>query len=312
MRAETGCKLGHIKALRIYYEANNLPNFVILEVVVRRIVSAGPIWRLGGLDDISETSTYNYTLAKEIYGSNAPYPNNIKNLVTYATSGELLGFLGLRSLQTTPQVAVDPHGSPSNVPFVNETDLHSQALLVSLLWAQDNNDTNWTLIGTPLLQALFGSEGQSIVDALGPGMDPSVILTEIAYSALGTASPGGTDPFGVTAISSLFMAADTLGQFQDAGQFTGVMAGNAIASYSSIVAPVNALAEIAVQFAGDEAAYAGAHNGEDEPGADGTGAFQNSTSSVLSIEQRRHINPTILKCVHADFDVEQLLSHMLV
>lgn len=151
--------------------------------------------------------------ANEFYGTAAPQSNNIANLSGYAVKGELLQ--PLRIAQSTPVQQLDSHSSGESA-----TQYHSMALLVTLLWAQQNNKTSWAPIGTSLFNSFFNaSEGAQITTALGEGDDASVLLESIAY----TATPGGS-PFGSTAISSLFHDADILGNLADSGAFTGLLA----------------------------------------------------------------------------------------
>ncbi|MGD0643259.1 MAG: hypothetical protein ABSC22_21170, partial [Roseiarcus sp.] len=218
---------------------------------------------IGIVEDEGQTYT-DTILRSEIYGDVAPYPNNASGLAGYYVTGNPLGFGN----------AIDPHGQATAI------NLHSSALLVALLWARDNGKSDWWSIGTPLLNALFGNQATRITAALGLGTDKSVLLAEIAYSALSQVPPGGALPFGSTALSSLFSDADTLGNLVSNGQLTGLMA---IGGANSTVD--NALAEIAVQYAGDQAWTAGQNGGSDGQ-ANGSGAFSVS-DSALSI----NLNP---------------------
>lgn len=120
--------------------------------------------------------------------------------------------------------------------------------------------TRWHSVGTPLYGAYFND---SIASALGiyqdtshastvaagttgTGAVSSQLLSMIAYSALDS----GTMPFGDTGIVSLFHDADILGTMQDAGVFTGLLADD---SGGAAPSSSQSLAEIAVQFAGDQA-----------------------------------------------------------
>ncbi|WP_158816032.1 calcium-binding protein [Methylocapsa sp. S129] len=190
------------------------------------------------------------TLADEIYGSNTPYPNNVNYLSAYSVTGQIIGQGGIGNIaggQTILPTQINPYGSPGLLPLLNDVALHSQALLISLLWAQDNSHTLWESIGTPLLNTFFGAKSQNIATALGLGGNSSIPLTEIAYTALGMVSPGASDPFGTTALSSLFTDADTLGKLQSGNQLVGLLAGDDV---------LNSFAEILYQYAGDQAASA--------------------------------------------------------
>jgi hypothetical protein len=184
-------------------------------------------------------------LAAEIYGASTPQPPDFSGIAGYYVEGQPLVFGN----------AIDPHGN------ANVFELHKSALLVSLLWARDNGLSDWQSVGTSLLGALDGGEATKISSALGIGGDSSVPLTMIAYSALSSISSGGALPFGSTALSSLFADADTLGQMKSAGDFTGALAtisADGVSPTPSAIppSPLDSLIEIAVQFAGDQAAAA--------------------------------------------------------
>jgi hypothetical protein len=138
-------------------------------------------------------------------------------------------------------------------------NLHSQSLMVLLLYANVNQDTDWTSIGPQLYAALFNdaiAKTVGFVKTTNAWDTPSAkMMAAIAYSALDS----GYMPFGNTGIQSLFNDADTLGGIQTAGELTGLL--STYPSYysdqvSAAVTPVGALTEIAVQFAADQAAAA--------------------------------------------------------
>jgi hypothetical protein len=190
-------------------------------------------------------------LREEIYGASTPQPPNFSGIAGYYVEGNGFGFGN----------AIDPDG------HANVFELHESALLVALLWARDNGLSDWQSVGSSLLAALYGDEATKISTALGIS-GPSVAtvpLTMIAYSALGQVSSGGSLPFGSTALSSLFADADTLGQMQSAGDFTGALAtidpqeygADGTPVFSALPpSPLDSLMEIAAQFAGDQAAAA--------------------------------------------------------
>jgi hypothetical protein len=224
----------------------------------------------------ASTALGDTTLSSSIYGTLSPYPNILTGLSAYSVTGQVIGDgspLNIAGDQSTVPTQINPYGAASGV------QLHSMALLIALQWAQDNGDTTWESIGTPLLNAIVGSSSSSIATALGLGSDGSIPLTMIAYSALGYASPGApasSYPFGVDAIQSLFTDADTLGYL--APQLPVALQNDP---------SLNALAEILVQHAGDLAAYAGAHNGVDESRADGSsvlGVMGNADPGTLTID----------------------------
>ena len=166
---------------------------------------------------------------------------------------------------------------------VNPINLHSSSLMVLLQDAQLKNYTDWNSIGNALYNSYFD---KSIAGAVGiqqvaPGWfgPDAIALSEIAYSALGDAG-GGTLPFGAAAVASLFSDADLLGKDVTAGKLQGLLAGTSSITGGNDIQ--NALAEIIVQNAGDQASWAGANGGQDYSGA--TGAFSASTDTVLKID----------------------------
>ena len=194
-----------------------------------------------------------------IYGSETPFKPNESGVTSFAVQGEVLEDLGLRSGQSNQTQYLDPYGTPPGGAPVQAVELHSMSLLVDLLWAQDNSETAWQRAGTSLLDALFNNR---VAGAIVSGETSDTMMTEIAYSAI----PDGYQPFGNTAIQSLFTDADTIGQTQSAGDFVGLLApppkapssgGGAAISSSTGLSVADALMEIAVQYAGDQAVAEG-------------------------------------------------------
>ncbi|WP_400771508.1 beta strand repeat-containing protein [Methylosinus sporium] len=132
--------------------------------------------------------------------------------------------------------------------------LHQIALLVIYAYGQDTQD--WHAIGPSLFSAITNSNLCN--------------FTNLAYTVLDQ----GITPFGRTGIASLFADANRLGRAVSVAQLSQ--------------ATQKALTEILVQYAGDETAYAGAHNGQDSPTANKQGAFAGSSNSVMKVD----INPT--------------------
>lgn len=210
------------------------------------------------------------TWAKFVYGSAAhPYFPNFTNLSAYATSGELLQLLLFRRVDQFPEVQyLESHALPAN-----PLNLHSQALLTLLIYAQ-GKPADWQSIGGALYKAYFndnigaavgfktGAAGTS--NATGQGSPSSQMLSAIAYSALDS----GGMPFGDTGIQALFADADTLGHIVSSSGFSDAMSGNNVAK---------ALAEILVQHAGDLAKSVNTDSSAKN------GVFSNN-NNVLSID----------------------------
>ena len=131
---------------------------------------------------------------------------------------------------------------------LNEEELHDVALAAILTYGyalkSPDSDTWPVLIGN-FSTALFND---NLAKALGnKGTDPSYFMrAEIAYSAISS----GTMPYGDTGIVSFYDDADTLGQVQKDGGFTGLLSSQ---NTGSALSPAQGLAEIAVQFAADQA-----------------------------------------------------------
>jgi hypothetical protein len=163
--------------------------------------------------------------------------------------------------------------------LLNPVQLHSISLLALLQYAQDNNLTDWQSVAAPIFTAAFNDKLGSAIglpnaSAVSGVYSPAAkMLSEIAYSALDS----GTTPFGQTGIQSLFADANRLGSAVSAAQLSQ--------------ATQKALAEILVQYAGDEVAYAGAHNAQESLTANKQGSFAGSTSLVLKAD----INPDHFK-----------------
>lgn len=201
--------------------------------------------------------------------------------------------LALNGLSLDNSVGSSQTLRPYAGPAASATDLHSQSLMVMLLYANINQKTDWSSIGPQLYAALYNDDLAKAVsfEKTNDGWyTPSAkMMAAIAYSAL----TSGYMPFGDTAVQSLFNDADTLGAAQKAGQFTDFLSSYAPyysnqTTYS--VTPVGALTEIAVQFAADQAEaaqQAGTGNPSDIDQSFAQGAFVSNGSSL-----KVDLNPT--------------------
>ncbi len=167
-------------------------------------------------------------------GANALYTYpNLNFLTAYATTGEALA--ALRIGQATPVHYFDSYGGPRS-----PVDLHSQALLINLMYAEQNGLTDWHNIRYPFIDSLFNA---SIATAAGYGSVTGSygiaqkMLTAIAYSAIDE----GTRVFGDTAIRAMFDDADDLGK---------ALGRNSFNIPFSLLASAPKIAQILVQFAG--------------------------------------------------------------
>ncbi|MDX8503314.1 calcium-binding protein [Mesorhizobium sp. VK4C] len=120
-------------------------------------------------------------------------------------------------------------------PFL---ELHYQGLLPFLMFAQEAGHTQWSAIGSELLDALFDNEvatANGFDDVGGTAEAAKKQLSALAYSIIDEGE--GERPFGDVAIRALFDDADELGRL--------VTSGNAT------IAPLaRSLAEAIVQFSG--------------------------------------------------------------
>ena len=176
------------------------------------------------------------------YGSVNPaddIPPIVENVRGFAVSGDIAALT--RAFQNAP-VATMTVGPTSPIGPI---DRHNSTLtpILTYGYALVPSSNNWMDAASYFTGYLFSDP---IAKALGitsaGGNDEAYFMrAEIAYSAIGT----GTMPYGDTGIASLYADVGTLGDLLDDDSLTGLLdtAGKA-------------LGEIAVQFAGDQAAAA--------------------------------------------------------
>ncbi len=186
------------------------------------------------------------------------------NTYGFYVKGEVLeGVLPARALQNTPLTELSSFGGPRN-----PKDLHSIALLTTLLYASEKGLTDWHLIGRPLIDALSSDQvaiaaGLSAIS--GPDSPGAKLSQAIAYSAL---EEGGR-PFGDQAIKAMFNDADDLGRLYAAN------VGNSMLANAGVR---RALSEILVQYAGD---LAKARSEDAEAGNQGIISVDNTTGKII-------------------------------
>ncbi|MBV7256148.1 hypothetical protein KCG44_05050, partial [Pacificimonas sp. WHA3] len=181
--------------------------------------------------------SFDSLLLDTVYGGDDPWlPEIGTNLHGYAVVGEFL--TPNRSLQLTPDDPLVSHGGLRS-PF----DLHSMALHVQLLFAEENGAqfASWEEAGEPLWDAAFNDEiglaANYAIASDGAQYDAGdKLMNAVAYSAI----QDGTKPFGDTAIWSQFDDASDLGKFR-------LAATEADPRYDLVS---RAAAEILVQFSG--------------------------------------------------------------
>ena len=145
------------------------------------------------------------------------------------------------------------------------TDLHSQSLMVMLLYANVTNNTDWVPAGNPLYKALFNDDIATALgfsgSSSGQWYTPSAkMMAAIAYSALDS----GYMPYGDVAIASLFNDEDDIGK---------LISSSNVASYLQSKDVQVALSDIAVEYAGLLATNQA--NLEDDDNEDGNTGFAN-------------------------------------
>lgn len=136
----------------------------------------------------------------------APWQNMLGvNIEAYAVTGELLYPLRLALGQQTTVNYLD-----SNTEDLGLTQLHSQALLVSLMYANEAELTDWSSVAEPFLDALFNEEVAAAAGfdtVAGTASDAAQMMSAIAYSVIDE----GTRVFGDSSVRALFNDADELG-----------------------------------------------------------------------------------------------------
>ncbi len=174
-----------------------------------------------------------------IYGNNPPSPLQFIGKYIY-TEGELLQtLLYERALQHTTKVEIKSYAEQSNISII---DLHSIALLSTLIYAEDNRLTDWQKAAGPFIDAMFSDDVGSALglkkdsnNVYGPGQQ---MLSMIAYSAIDSRTDG-TTVFGDTGIRAMFNDANDLGK----------VFGLPVVS-QTIQDTSDAISDIFVQFAG--------------------------------------------------------------
>ncbi len=181
----------------------------------------------------------------DFYNEMVPWtPLISENIKAYAIKGELLDPLRALFPQQTPVTHFESH-------FGSITDLlalHSQALLISTMFASEAGHSAWASIGPELWAAMFSDKIADFAGFQPEGVGgtynaASKLMTAIAYSALDSGSASAEANygyvFGNTAIRALFNDADELGAIISSGR----------ASFG-LAESVKGVAEVFVQFAG--------------------------------------------------------------
>lgn len=98
---------------------------------------------------LMSVSEYNQELKDSLYGPNEPIAPDMTKLQATAVKGEFLETI--RGQQVTPVTEIDPFDANT----MGAIDLHSQALMVMLLHAKENNLTGWNAIAPYLFDPVL-------------------------------------------------------------------------------------------------------------------------------------------------------------
>jgi len=184
------------------------------------------------------SSTEQTWLNTYYYGDNSlrqsPFFSGIN---AYATKGEVLEAIRVDNLQNALVTYLDSHSGFSANPL-SLVDLHSQALLVNLMFADKESSVGnaWNAGGELFIDALFDNG----VGTASGSANAAAMLSKIAYSAI-EASPTSTTVFGDTAVRAMWNDAEDLG---------GAITGTNILSDSLQNEHGASIAKIFVQYAG--------------------------------------------------------------
>ena len=134
-------------------------------------------------------------------------PGNIKG---YTVPGEFIN--AARLLQSTPVASVGPSGTIDNLLAIpNPFKLHSQALLVTLMFGDKAEYSEWSPVIVEFLRAFFDDE-VSQASVISTAFDKDDVKTALAYSALEKNADGSGLVFGNTGIRAMFDDLNELGQ----------------------------------------------------------------------------------------------------
>lgn len=211
----------------------------------------------------------NTELRELIYGSVEPWLPSSSGLSAFSVEGEVMQYVRTFFGQILQPTEFDP-GPNVDLPGVDSGifggGLHSMSLLVLLQYAYQTDDvgTDWKHASEYFLPILYDNDVAQAVGAdeiagkmKDDGDYAGILRTAIAYSVIDS----GARPFGDVAVRALFNDANELGQVFSGANANSILSetltGPQQPGEAGIISVGNhvkqALAEIAVQYAGDQA-----------------------------------------------------------
>ncbi len=176
-------------------------------------------------------------LRDRIYGSEQPWQFGFSG-TAYNVTGELLqGLLFKRAIQPIQSTNINSYAGISN-----PLNLHDIGLLINLMYAKENNLTDWHSIGSQFYNSFFNDGVGQAAGFTGAGTGGVYDYAQKMHSAIAySAIDSGATVFGNSAIRAMFDDADDLGRA--VGKYS-YMSSSALSSKSQ------AVSNILMQFAG--------------------------------------------------------------
>ncbi|MBU6338395.1 MAG: hypothetical protein KGQ36_00255 [Rickettsiales bacterium] len=205
---------------------------------------------------------YDATAAYRYYGSQPTREVNNSDVTAYATSGEILYTVreaaeANRLLTELPNPLYKNPLDYTAVDYLNpgefegSYDLHSQALLVTLLYAKTEKEAgrltdDWKNAANSFIDALFEDD---VAHSISSSLSADQMLNKIAYSAIDE----GTRVFGDVAIKALFNDANDLGKAVGVSNVSSVI--SSLVGYDIQSAVSKMLVQFAAKLAQDKVLY---------------------------------------------------------
>lgn len=158
-----------------------------------------------GYEPAAYAASINPLMEDLIYGDFTPWSNDLSGISEKFVVGEALSLLRLGGSVSDVE-DIQSHGG-----FRNPFNLHSQALLVTLMWTEDEGLSDWQELGKELWDAYFNdSVGDGAINDEIGGTDSNggKMRSTIAYSVIDE----GTRVFGDTGVRAMFDDAEEYGR----------------------------------------------------------------------------------------------------